>query len=227
MLTTKMKKGKYTILFFLFNFILICTGWSQKKISELTIVYNYVLNNSTETKPGNSSFSATNTIYVKGNMSRSETISSLFSSSTIYDTKTGFAVVLREVNGQKLLIRLNPENWQDKNKRYQSLQFTNSADSRVIAGYKCEKAVATTIDGFSITVYYTKELIPENKDYDPQFRNLEGLPLEYELVKGNFHIKYTLSSINLNPVPASRFDIPKSGYREMTYDESKKLNIEK
>jgi len=222
-----MKKYNYLILFFLFNLILVSVAQSQKKISELTIAYNYVLNNGTESKPGNPALSATNTIYIKGSVSRSETVSSLFSSSTIYDAKTGFAVVLREVNGQKLLIRLNPENWQDKNKRYQGLQFTNATDNKVIAGYKCEKAVATTADGFSITVYYTKELIPENKDYDPQFKSLNGLPLEYEFAKGKLLIKYTLSSINLNPVPASRFDIPKSGYREMTYEESKKLNIEK
>jgi hypothetical protein len=38
-------------------------------------------------------------------------------------------------------------------------------------------------------------------------------------------IRYSLSSINLNPVPASKFDIPKSGYREMSYEESKKLNV--
>jgi hypothetical protein len=44
------------------------------------------------------------------------------------------------------------------------------------------------------------------------------------LTNGTLTIKYTVSKINLNPVPASKFDIPKSGYREMTYDESKKLN---
>jgi hypothetical protein len=26
-------------------------------------------------------------------------------------------------------------------------------------------------------------------------------------------------------VPASKFDIPKTGYREMTYEESKKVNV--
>jgi hypothetical protein len=71
-------------------------------------------------------------------------------------------------------------------------------------------------------VYYTPDLIPENRNYDYQFRSLNGLPLEYELNMGKMTIKYTVSKVNLNPVPASKFDIPKSGYREMTYDESKK-----
>ena len=222
-----MKQLKQIIFFSLFNLVLVGHLWSQKKISELTITYNYTLTNNADPKAASNSLSATNTIYIKGNMSRSETVSQVFSSSTIYDDKTGFAVILREVNGQKLLIRLNPENWQDKNKRFQGLKFTTSAEAKVIAGYKCEKAVATTSDGFTITVFYTRDLIPENKNYDPEFKSLDGLPLEYEFTKGNLVIKYILASINLNPVPASRFDIPKSGYREMTYEESKKLNIDR
>jgi hypothetical protein len=44
--------------------------------------------------------------------------------------------------------------------------------------------------------------------------------------KGALHIKYSLSSINLNPVAESKFDIPTSGYREMTYEESLKLKAQ-
>lgn len=219
-----MKRASHIIFLLLLCFVYIHGIKAQKKISELTIVYNYTLSTA---KQDNASLNATNTVYIKGNMSRTEITNSLFSSSTIYDTKTGSAVVLKEINGQKLLIRMSPENWQDKNKRFAGLRFNKAAESKVIAGYNCEKATASTPDGFAITVFYTKDLVPENKDYDPQFKNLDGLPLEYEFTKGNLEIKYILSSINLNPVPASKFDIPKSGYREMTYEESKKLNVDK
>jgi hypothetical protein len=74
-------------------------------------------------------------------------------------------------------------------------------------------------------VFYTKDLLTENKEYDPPFRNLEGLPLEYELASGDVKISYRVSRISLNPVPVSKFDIPKSGYREMNYEESKKMKI--
>ena len=66
---------------------------------------------------------ATTTVYLKGNLSRSELSSALFSSTTIHDSKTGAAVVLREVSGQKLLIRMTPENWSEKNKKYQGISF--------------------------------------------------------------------------------------------------------
>jgi GLPGLI family protein len=201
-------------------------AWGQKKVSELTLVYDAsITTGSTEPKMADAFDGATTTIYLKGNLSRSELSSALFSSTTIHDSKTGAAVVLREVSGQKLLIRMSPENWIEKNKKYQGISFTNTNETKTIAGYNCTKAEATLGDGSSFTVYYTTEMIPENKEYDYQFKNLNGLPLEYELTQGQLKIKYTVSKINLNPVPSSKFDIPKGGYREMTYEESKKTGL--
>jgi GLPGLI family protein len=195
-------------------------AFPQKRVGDLTIVYNATITN---TQDSAKKINSTTSHFLKGNLSRSETNSSMFSSTTIYDSKSGSGVILREVNGQKLLIRMNEENWNQKNKRYQNLNFTRTNETKTIAGYSCSQAKASTADGFEITVYYTRDLVPENKAYDPPFKNLEGLPLEYEMTRGNLHIRYTLASINLNPVPASKFDIPLKGYRELTYDESLKM----
>ena len=199
--------------------------YSQKKVSELTLVYDAAISSgSPQPKMADAFDGATTTVYLKGNLSRSEMVSALFSSATIHDSRTGTAVVLREVSGQKLLIRLTPENWTQKNRRYDGITFTNTTETKQIAGYNCIKAEAKLADGSTFIVYYTPEIVPENKDYDYQFKSLNGLPLEYELSQGKFRIKYTVSKINLNPVPASRFDVPKTGYREMTYEESKQMN---
>ena len=195
-------------------------GSAQKRLGDLTLVYNSAITNTQDTSR---KISSTTSFFVKGNLSRSEVASNSFSSVTIYDSKTGSGVLLKEVNGQKLLIRMNEENWNQKNRRYTNLNFTKTNESKSIAGYFCSQAKASTPDGFDITVFYTRDLIPENKLYDPPFKNLDGLPLEYELTKGDLHIKYSLVSINLNPVPASKFDIPTSGYRELTYEESLKM----
>jgi len=213
-----MPPGKFISLFMLTALPLL--GKTQKRVGDLTLVYNSVI---TDAQDSNRKISSTTAYYLKGNLSRAEVNSSQFSSVTLYDSKAGTGVILREVNGQKLLIRLNEENWNQKNNRYSGLVFTKTNETKTVAGYFCSQAKAATSGGFEITVFYTRDLIPENKTYDPQFKNLDGLPLEYELRKGNVHIRYTLASVNLNPVPASKFDIPTSGYREMTYDESLKL----
>ena len=45
--------------------------------------------------------------------------------------------------------------------------------------------------------------------------------MQYEANLGKQKVTYTVSTINFNPVPAAKFDVPKSGYRVMTYEESK------
>jgi GLPGLI family protein len=211
---------------FLSLILFVCLSYSlsaQKKISELTLVYDAkVTTGNAEPNMADAFDGATTTIYLKGNLSRSEMASALFSSTTIHDTKTGTAVVLREVSGQKLLIRMSSKDWKEKNARYEGITFTNTGETKEIAGYKCLKAVAKMSDGSSFTVYYTPDIIPENREYDYHFKNLNGLPLEYELTQRNLTIRYTVSKINLNPVQASKYDIPTSGYREMTYEESQK-----
>lgn len=198
---------------------------AQKKIAELTLVYDAtVTTGNSQPRMADAFDGAKTTVYLKGHLSRSEMSSALFSSTTIHDARTGNAVVLREVSGQKLLIRMNAENMEEKNNRYKGITFTNTGETKDIAGYHCLKAEARLKDGSTFTVFYTPEILPENREYDYQFRELNGLPLEYELVQGKLKIRYTVSRISMNPVPASKFDIPKTGYREMTYAESKKMN---
>jgi GLPGLI family protein len=200
---------------------------AQKKVSELTLVYSYTVvttGSDGDKKNGDMPGAAAHTVYIKGSKSRSEMTDSLFSSVTLFDASTGSGVILKEVSGQKLLIRLNAANWLETNKPYEGIVYKNTTDTKEIAGYRCIKAQGTTLSGTVITVYYTREIIPDNKEYAPEFRSLEGLPLEYTLTKGNVEIRYKVARMNFNPVPASKFDIPASGYRELKYDEVGKTN---
>jgi hypothetical protein len=47
--------------------------------------------------------------------------------------------------------------------------------------------------------------------------------MEYQAKMGNISVTYSIKDINFNPVPQAKFDLPTSGYRVMTYDESKKM----
>lgn len=211
------------VVLFLVAFGTWMGSFAQRKVSELMLSYDIkVITNSKEPKLADAFDGSTTTVYIKGNLSRSEMSSALFSSTVIHDTKTGSAVALREVSGQKILIRMNQDNWNEKNKKYEGIVFKNTGETKIIAGYKCTKAIATMADGTTFTVFYTTDIVPENKEYEYMFKDLAGLPLEWELSQGKLTLQYTLSKISLNPIPASKFEIPKSGYRELTYEESKK-----
>jgi len=199
---------------------------AQRKVSEMTVVYDAAVvsaNQGSEPRLADAFDGATTRLYIKGFLSRTDMISALATFTTIHDSKSGQAVSLRETDGQKILIRMSAADWADRNKRYEGIRFTTTEETRKIAGYNCVKATATLKNGRVLTVYYTRDIIPNNRDYDHQFRELPGLPLEYEIVVGDYTIRYTASEVNFAPVPVSRFDIPKSGYRELSYQESIQL----
>ena len=204
-------------------FLSAITVKAQKVISEGTLIYNIsIQTGSAEPKMADMMDGATTAIYIKGSQSRSELVSALGSEVTMYDSKKGAGVILKDYSGQKLMITLTKDDWDKKNSKYEGITFETTNETLNIAGYNCKKAIAKLKDGSSFVVYYTPEVEVADKDYDSQFKTLPGLALQYEWQSGKMKFKYTLSKINFDVVPASKFDIPKSGYRVMTYAEAKK-----
>lgn len=206
--------------------VLVCgflSANAQKILSEGAVMYDVsVQTGSSQAKMADGFDGATAVVFIKGSQSRTDVKSAIGNYSTIYDSKAGMGVVLREFGGQKLMIRMNRQNWADKNKKYDGITYTNTGEKKKIAGYECQKAIAKMADGTSFSVYYTNEVVLENKDYDAQFKNLPGVPLEFESIDGSIRVKYSATKLSFDPVPISRFEIPRSGYREMTYDEGLK-----
>lgn len=196
---------------------------AQRNIAEATIVYDMVIQNGSGSKTGDALTRATTTIYLKGNNNRTDMTSTLGKEVTIYNSKTNNAVILKEFSGQKLMIMLTKDNWVAKNKIYSNIKFELTNDTKIIAGYDTKKAIARMPDGKTFEVYYTPELVPANKAYDPTFSTLPGLAIQYEIESGKMKFQYTLSRINYDAVQVSLFDFPTSGYRVMTYEENQNL----
>jgi GLPGLI family protein len=216
-----MKRTIHITTLLLATFVSV-TLFGQRRLTEATISYDIVINTSNTTPQAADLLDgATSVIYLKGNSSRSEMISSLGTQTTIIDGKSGDATVLKDYGEQKYMIKMTPENWKQSNKKYEGVSFTYFEEYKTIANYKCQKAVGKLADGSAFTVYFTRELLPVNKDFQYLNRNLPGLAMQYEATLGKMMVTYTVSTINFNPVPQTKFDLPKAGYRIMTYEESK------
>jgi GLPGLI family protein len=208
-----------TGLFFLFIFGDLS---AQKKITEGTISYDIVVNTGNANPSIADMFDgATSIVYLKGYMSRFETVSSLGVQSTIVDGRSGKVTVLKEFGEQKYMITYTPDNWKEANQKYQGVSFTYADEYKEIAGYKCQKAIGKLADGTSFTVFFTKELVAENRDFEYPYKTLPGLAMEYETTIRNMKVTYTVAKISFNIVPATKFELPKTGFRVMTYEESK------
>lgn len=214
---------KFNIVILLFYFVFSgLNSIAQKTLSDGSLVYNMsVETGSGQPKMADMLDGATTTIYLKGDKSKSELVSSLGREATIYDASKGTGVILKDYSGQKLMITLTPANWEENNKKYDGIVFENTGETASIAGFNCKKAIAKLKNGTSFTVFYTTEVNLSNKSYDAQFKTLPGLPVQYEMQSGKMKFKFTLSKISYNTVPVSTFEIPKSGYRVLTYEETK------
>lgn len=214
-------KERFSILagFILFSF---ASSLAQTKFSEGNIVYNVTVNtNDPNPKLADGFDGATNTIYIKGKLSRSELVSVFGTQSTIIDGRTGKVSVLKEYGDKKYIINMTSADWIEANQKYDSVTFSYENEYKTIAGYNCQKAIGKLKNGETFTVYFAKELIPENQDFQYSNRYLPGLALEYESNLGKNKVIFSASKISFDPVPASKFDLPKTGFRIMTYQESK------
>lgn len=201
-----MKRILIVCLFF------ITSVWSKaqnpKVVADCTVNFEVTIE-------GTSQSASTKTLYVRGLETRTDLVNSNFVQTTFYNSKTETAVILREIGGNKYMTTLNAEQWKAQNKRYEGMEVVLTNDFKTILGYYCKKAELKLKDGTVLNVFYATSITPSSNENSYQFKGVPGFALEYETAgeKGKGNVKFTATRINLNPVPASRFEIPKSGYR--------------
>lgn len=197
--------------------------YAQKQLSEATIEYDISISSVKGDALADKLSGAKLTLFVRPGVSRTEMESSLGGESTVYDNKTGKGFILKSYSGQKLMITMNKDNWLQKNQWNSNLDFTISAETVEVNGYSCKKATATTSNGKTFVVYFTAEINIVNKQYNNAFKQLPGLPVQFEMNSGNLTFTYNLKKITEQPVETAKFEAPKTGYRIMTYEENQQL----
>ena len=205
-------------IFLLAFFISLVSAKAQRAMTEGTIMYNLsVVTSSKDPEMGDIFDGATLNVYLKGNLAMSELKSVLLNQTIIYDDSKASATILKASGDQKFIINLTPENWLHYNRKYDGITYTLTEETKTIAGYPCKKAVGKLVDGTTFTVFYATNLSPAIKNYDYQFKGLPGLALEYEVQNGSMKVRYSASKVLFSPVPAFKFEVPKSGYRVLEY----------
>lgn len=189
--------------------------YAQRVIADCSVSYAISAEEGSADKDVTESLKAsTKNVYIKGNDSRTDLVSPTFTQSLIYNKSTGSAVILREFGNNKFMTKLDNARWKEENKKYDGMTVILSAETKTILGYECKKALMQLKDGTVFTLYYATAIIPSVKEFEYQFKDIPGFVLEFESQEAEGKkIRYTASKINLSPVPASRFDIPVSGYR--------------
>jgi len=167
-------------------------------------------------------------MYIGESKVKTEIITAMSNQSTILDLNEKSHTTLFDVMGQKLAVKESYEELTDQwlEDDY-SIKITD--DSKVIAGYKCKKVILkeTYADGEQKEVgfaWFTDELkLHENFNFNnPNYKNLHGLLMEYEMDAGNnMNMKFTAIEVSSMKIKDSAFT-PPEGYETITREELSK-----
>jgi GLPGLI family protein len=199
-------------------------GFAQKTYPEGKVSYKI---ESTQGKQGASvEVWLKNSKYVmiiKGVQTRTELKTDAGSTVTIHDSKLKSGALMNEYGNQKILVRLAASDIADRDKKYEGVEISLRDEKKTIAGYECLLALVQLKDGTVFRVFYSPALQFQNSQYDSPFHDLPGFPLEFESTIGKNIYRYIADQIDFASVPSSLFDIPKTGYKEMSYAEVKSM----
>jgi len=194
---------KILISMLLLFYLGVVTCFGQKVFSEGILQYDVYMNG--ETKP-----SGIYLITVKsGNIRREIAMNNGYSNVTIFQFKTGKTYSLNLDTETKYALVLSPEELKEKNKRFINANIQASDRTNKIVGYSCIHQTVTYTDGEKVTIFSTKELQPQDENFNAMFPGLDGIPLEYEMKNNkNTIMKFIATQVNVKAIDPQLFEIP-------------------
>jgi hypothetical protein len=165
------------------------------------------------------------TIKFKDNKSCAEMSAAmgLFSTSFISNPEAGTLTQLVKLMNKKLSLVQNAAEIKKENDLYK-FDLTYLKETKMIAGYKCEKAHVKMHDEFEteFDIFYTKELLIEDPNFANPFYMIDGILMEYQLKKFGLEMKFTAKTIKNEDIDDSTFELP-SDYKLVSSDEMNTL----
>jgi len=186
------------------------------------ITYRITIDGSGVTDEMKTMMPKTMTMTVKGNKARSELIMSMGKTISISDGDSKTAITLMDMMGQKIAVKSTNEEIMAEMAESPDVKVEFTSETKDILGYICKKAVITnTEDDTELIVYFTEELGTKDLNFDnPQFKDINGVMLEFEIPNEMFTMKFTAVSVEKKNVEDSEFTIPE-GYQIKTKEEMK------
>lgn len=188
----------------------------RKVISNCTVTFDVIVTDTTASQNEVDLVAKmTKRSYVKNNKSRNDFLTPSFKQTTIFRGNNDTVIVLKEVGAEKYISYVDTRKFGEKQDRFEGIKFSSTRESKNILGYECKMAQAQMPDGTFLNVYYAPSIVPSNKDFELQFKDIPGFVLEYEgfLDDRKTKVKFTATSFDTSLVPESMFDWPKDGYR--------------
>ena len=91
------------------------------------------------------------------------------------------------------------------------LEFNETNETKVIAGYNCKKLIAVkkTNPKEKFDVFYTDEFNIEKPNFSTPYQEVKGVVMQFRLRKFNLEMEFTANEVKQEKVDEKIFEIPK------------------
>ena len=168
------------------------------------------------------------TVYFKNELSRIEMPMAAGTTTTLSNNSKKEVTIMMDMMGKKFAMKqteadiIKKEAELKKSGQYPTFKVTPSTETKLIAGYKCKKAVVSYIMSGKterMDCFYTEELPKMNASGDnPAFKNINGFLMEYNISQSGMKMKIVAKNVKAKTVSDNLFKVP-SDYKFMTQEE--------
>lgn len=161
--------------------------------------------------------------YFKDEMSRSDLIMGMGKTIKIKNGEEKSVITLLDMMGQKVGYKMSYEELMEEMEDGSETEVEIRDETKEIMGYACRRAVikikSPEGETTRMNAWFTDELGTNTNHFDtPEFKDIEGILLEFEMQAPQFTMVFTAVSIDKKKVPSSEFEIPE-GFEIKTKEE--------
>lgn len=133
----------------------------------------------------------------------------MFSTCYVTNTDKKELIHLLKVMNKKFAVVRNKKDVEEFIKSHPKMTFEFSKETKIVAGYKCKKAIVTIPDKKKvITVWYTNDIGIKNSNWTTPYREIDGVLMEYEVEQYNIAMKFTAKHVSDIAVEDTLFSLP-------------------
>jgi len=88
--------------------------------------------------------------------------------------------------------------------------ITETDVTKMIAGYKCKKAIAKSKDGKNpdVELYYTNDIKLDQPNWATPFKEIDGVLMQYRIAKYGFYMEFTADKVEPDKIEDGTFKLP-------------------
>lgn len=189
--------------------LLMLLGWqaNAQKTKQCKVDYDVEILEMADADPMTRSMmeGMTLTLAFQDRAARVEMHMSMMDMVVIADDEAKQGVALMDMMGMKMATPMGEEEFADAGQDQGDTKVRETGKTKKIAGHKCYQAFVSDAEGSEVEIWYTKDIIVDNRSSDYTYEGIDGFPLEMVVDQDGVKMRMTASDVDTDKMPKSFF----------------------